>query len=236
MGNVDTIGLIAEKIEALAEATLSERGVYLLSELGKDLGPDLRTLKLVTKQSLSAFIQDRFSDKYLIAETGEFNNIKVLIRSHTSTVEPEPLAASDHVIAELKVVAKSTPRFNYRFWAAFSVPLGEGRRFLDLSTFTFEDVAYEADADGRVEIPSTLIAAPDIPDRDQQITANILHWIEQHGLKQADFYQSNFQKRAVQSQNAGTVLEAMIAALDHKQLLSTTLSLDVVATLMRKKV
>jgi hypothetical protein len=236
MGDVDTIGQIAERIEALAETSLNEHGLYLLSELGKDLGPDLRTLKLLTKQSLSAFIQNRFSDKYLVVQTGEFNNVKVLIRSPNSTVEPEPLVASDHVISERMVVAKSTPRFNYRFWAAFSVPLREGRRFIDLSDFMFEDVTSENNPEGRVEIPPSFIAAPDLQNRDQRIAANIHGWIEENGLNLKDFYQSNFRKGAIHGHRTGTVLEAMIAALDHKQLSTTTLSLDTVAALMRKKV
>jgi hypothetical protein len=219
----------------VAEGALKERGFYLLSELGKDLGADLRTLKDLTKQTLSNFVSDRFSDKFTIVLIGEFKNVQALVRSATSMVEPEPVILSDQVILERKVITKAPPRFNYRFWAAFSVPLREGRRFLNLSDFTFEDISSGEAPEGNIEIPSSLIAAPDIQDRDKQIAANIQRWIEQNGLNQADFYQSKFPKGAVPTRTTGTVLEALIAALDHRQLSSTSLSLDVIAALSSHK-
>ncbi|WP_315751877.1 MULTISPECIES: hypothetical protein [unclassified Bradyrhizobium] len=238
MGEEGTIDQIAVRIVELADAALSTRSYYLLSELGKDLGSALNTLKLVTKQSLGNFIRDRLSDKFTIVKTGEFNNVQALVRAANSTVEPEPaLTVSEQVIIERMVVAKPTPRFNYRFWAAFSVPIQTGRRFLNLTDFVFKDVEPgETPPEGWVEITPDFVADPGLQARDRHIAENIVRWCHLHGRDPADFHQKRAPRGFLPTVNTGNVLEAMIAALDHKQLSSTSLSLDVVAALMRKKV
>jgi hypothetical protein len=155
----DNIERIAKKIEALSEAALRSRSSYLLSELGKDLGPDLATLKLLTKGTLSAFIRERFPDKFTVALTGQFKNVQALIRSPNSEVEQLPsLTVSEKVIFETEVLAKPSPRFNYRFWAAFSVPFREGKRFLNLKDFKFQDQTSGEAPEGHLEIPSSYMS------------------------------------------------------------------------------
>jgi hypothetical protein len=237
MNDDGTIERIAKRIETLSEAALSVGSSYLLSELGKDLGPDLRTLKLLTKQTLSGFIRDRFSGRFEIVLTGQFNNVQALIRSPGSLVSQQPiLTVAEKVTFETSVTTRSTPRFNYRFWAAFSVPYREGRRFINLSDFIFQDVTSGDDPEGHIEIPRSFIAEPGIEDRDKAIAENISRWIEANHLNRSDFYQTSFHKENVQGQLKISVLEAVIATLDHRQLSNTSMTLDVIAALLRKRV
>ncbi|QWG17847.1 hypothetical protein KMZ68_23320 [Bradyrhizobium sediminis] len=239
MADDNNIERIATKIEALSEAALSARSSYLLSELGKDLGPDLSTLKLLTKKPLSAFIRERFSDKFTVALTGEFKNVQTLIRSPNSLVEQQEqplLTLSEKFVFETQVSSKPSPRFNYRFWAAFSVPYREGKRFLNLTDFKFQDLTSGDAPEGHVEIPPSFIVAPDIRDRDKLITDNINRWIEENGFDKSDFYQTRPHRESIQTHSNASVLEAVIASLDHRQLSNTSMSLDVVAALMRKRV
>jgi hypothetical protein len=237
-GEDNTVDRIADSIVALADAALRQGSYYLLSQLGKDLGPDLNTLKLVTKQSLGAFVRDRLSDKFTIVKTGEFNNVQALVRAANSTFKPEPmLTLSEEVTVETKLVARPAPRFNYRFWAAFSVPIQTGRRYLNLTDFIFKDFEPgETPPDGWVEIAPEFVADPNLQARDRQIVDNILQWSRLHGRDPAEFHQTRAPRGALPTGATGNLLEAMIAALDHKQLSSTSLSLDVVAALMRKKI
>lgn len=55
-------------------------------------------------------------------------------------------------------------------------------------------------------------------------------------LEKSNFYQSRAPREAHLSQSGLSLLEAVIAALDSRQLSSTSISLDVIATLMRKRV
>jgi hypothetical protein len=233
----DNIQRIADKIEALTESELRFRSSYLLSELGKDLGPDLSTLKLLTKSSLSNFIRDRFSDKFVIVLTGEFKNVQALIRSPRSPTEQPALTPLEKATLEGETTtAKPSPRFNYRFWAAFSVPYREGKRFLNLADFRFQDVTTGEAPEGYLEIPPSFIVEPDIKDRDKVIAENISRWIEENHLNRSGFYQTRSYKENFQAPASLSLLEAVIATLDHRQLSSTSMSLDVVAALMRKRV
>jgi hypothetical protein len=232
----DAIDRIAKKIETLCELALSSQSSYLLSELGKDLGPDLSTLKLLTKKSLSSFIRERFANKFSVALTGQFKNVQALIRSPSSSEEPTTVMLSEKTITVIADAPRASPRFNYRFWAAFSVPYREGKRFLNLTDFKFQDVASEETPEGHIEIPASFIAPESAKDRDKLIAENISRWIEENRLNKSDFYVTRTPKESTLARSDLSVLEAVIAALDHRQLSNTSLSLDVVAALMRKRV
>lgn len=227
-GDQEELERIAEKIVALAKARKGERKPYLVSALGIDLGDDLRTLKSLTNKGLNEFIQSRLSDRVTLVRLGAHNNVTAII---DGVLDGADLAEAAAVVAEPK------KRFHYRFWAAFSVPMQGEVRVLDPEKFIFEDVANaDVPADAlTIEAPS--IAPPDVDNRDVLIKQNIQAWLGAHGLREDRFTAA---KRLPRSPLAMTkaamddnLLEAMLSALDKRQLQSTSFSLDVVQTLLR---
>lgn len=218
---------IADTIVTLADARQGERKPYLVSALGIDLGEDLRTLKRLTGKGLNEFIQSQLAGRVTLVRFGTHGNVTAIL---PGAVEPGEVPA-------LETVAQPQPkkRFHYRFWAAFSVPLTAEVRVLDPDTFTFDDVAQAAVPDGALTISPDAIAPVDAPDRDAAIKANISVWLKRHDLPEDRFLaQRRLPRTTTPSARVGTsLLDAMIATLDRKQLQSTTLSLDVVATLLR---
>ena len=69
--------------------------------------------------------------------------------------------------------------------------------------------------------------------RDEMIKANIASWLAQNGLPVDKFQVSKRAHSQTSHQQTGSLLDAIIATLDHRQLQSTTLTLDVIATLLR---
>lgn len=217
-------------ISTLSDAVIDTGQPYLLSKLGKDLGEDLRRLKEITGKPLAQFLVDRFSDKYALVMTGAHNNVQAIVRA----VDGE-LANKDVPVVEK---AQSTrPRFNYRFWAAFSVPLISGRRYLNREDFLFRDLENKP-AGNFIEIEREYIAPEEIDDRNEIIKDNIEKWIRAHGFRIDDFTMRSPRKESKATVQTGgrTALDLVIEALDAKQLANTSLSMDVVASLLRKRV
>jgi hypothetical protein len=219
---------IAEKIVTLAKSRKGERQPYLVSALGIDLGEDLRVLKALTNKGLNEFIQSRLADRVTLVRLGAHNNVTAII---DGVIDGADLAEVTAAAAEPK------KRFNYRFWAAFSVPMEGELRVLDPEKFTFADVAQaEVPADALTIEPQS-IAPPDADNRDALIKQNIQEWLEARGLPEERF---TAHKRLAQLPLAAAtaavgdnLLEAVLSALDKRQLQSTTVSLDVVQTLLR---
>ncbi|UCI08683.1 hypothetical protein [Mesorhizobium sp. B1-1-8] len=220
----DELERIDSKIRSLAQAFLAGGRPYLLSQLGKDLGDDLKLIKF--ERSLGEYLTKRLSDEYAVILMGQHKNIQALVPNDGKAVGIETVPN-----------AERGPRYNYRFWAAFSVPLEDGRRWFNLEDFTFKDVAQKPD-DTYVEIPADLIAPAEAQERDTLIKANISKWLELQGLSRDRFIAVNKPSDGKEPSAAAgrTLLEAVIQALDRKQLSSTNLSLDVVADLLRKRV
>jgi hypothetical protein len=232
--NSDTLNAIAAKIENLTDAALNTRSFYRLSDLGIDLAGDLLTLKILTKKPLSDFIRDRLADKFSIILSGQYKNVQALVRNANSPNGSTPVILVDK--HDDVNEARQNPRYNYRFWAAFSVPYREGKRMLNLKDFTFQDMPSDGTPlEGHLEIPHDLIAPSAVKDRDKLITENISKWIDANGLEKSDFYAVRVQKDVLASTGL-SVLEAFIAALDQRQLSNNSLTLDVIAALMRKRV
>lgn len=216
---------IKDKIISLSEAALKQAASYLLSRLGTDLGDDLRKLRLVTGQKLTQFIRSQLQDKYRVAPVEGLPNIMALVRAGESNT-------ADEIV---EYPGRSEPRFHYRFWAAFSVPAKGSSRYLDPAGFVFKDLAVGEDPPiGWLEIDKEFIAPVSIADRDGEIKQNIHKWLEKVQLDRAAFLQGASQSRIEDS--GKSLLLAVLESLDRRQLQSTTMSLDVVASLLSKRI
>ncbi|MBA3040181.1 MAG: hypothetical protein KJ670_19555 [Alphaproteobacteria bacterium] len=222
----EELARIERKIEGLADAEIASGQPYLLSKLGMDLGPDLKLVKQ-EGMTLAEFVKSRFGDKYDIIFTGEYKNIQSLIGK--SSEMPDVSGKADDVEEE-----KRPERFNYRFWAAFSVPLEGKSRFLNMDNFSFEDV--DAAPSGRHErIDAEFIAPEDAQDRDKLVLQNIRRWIDAKGFKSEQFLaKRRVGRTASDATPSRTLLHAFVDALDKKQLSSVSLPLDVVAALLNR--
>lgn len=226
---------IKAKAIELASTALQERSVYLLSELGAALGNDLRTLKIITRGGLVDFVRTHMSDRFQLILTGKHSNIYAIIP--VEGAQAAPVSAVRH---ERETEQKPRhPRYHYRFWAAFSVPPSGEMRFLKLSDFTFDDLdESQPEPPNSLPIPTELIAPEEVEHRDELIASNINRWLEGNKLAPDQFLASA--KRwspASQVAPLGTsVLDILISSLDRRQLQSSNLSLDVIATLLRKRI
>ncbi|MER9755408.1 hypothetical protein NKJ46_18460 [Mesorhizobium sp. M0166] len=215
------------KIRSLAQAFLAAGRPYLLSRLGKDLGDDLKLVKFGYGRTLGDYVAERLAAEYSVILMGQHKNVQAIVPNNGSA-----LGIGQSVTPE----GMRGPRYNYRFWAAFSVPLIEGSRWLNLDDFTFKDVREKPDGN-YIEIKSDLVAHEDAEDRDALIKSNISKWLDSEGLSQERFIAKpqvgDGKESAIPI--GRTLLEAVIQALDRKQLSATTLSLDVVADLLRRR-
>ena len=214
---------IAKRIESLVEAGKEQHSKYLVSALGIALGDDLRTLKQLTNRGLTDFIRSHLLHRFKLEHIGLHRNITAVVDASVSSATPQKLTPS----------REQSPRFHPRFWAAFSVPAKGDVRILNKDTYSFEDVPSEEALKGELTIGRDLIVPADEDRRDEKIKANIASWLTQNGLDADKFQASKRAHSQTFHQQTGSLLDAIIATLDHRQLQSTTLTLDVVATLLR---
>lgn len=216
---------IKERIISFAELALSKAPSYLMSRLGTELGDDLRSLRLASGQKLTEFIRENLADKYRVVPVEGLPNITALVRADTQEEYTERVENSP----------RNAPRFHYRFWAAFSVPAKSTPRYLDPTDFVFKDLALGEDPPiGWLEVEKEFIAAPSIPNRDAEIKENIERWLKKFQLEKASFLQGSIKPSPRES--GKSLLLAVLESLDRRQLQSTTLSLDVVASLLSKRI
>lgn len=228
MVHLDELKAAEEKIRALAEAALATGRPYLLSKLGNDLGPELNTIRSVGA-SLADFIRSRLSHEYDIAFTGQHANIQALVRAGTEIKDPAITPVD-------QIGTQKSPRFHYRFWAAFSVPLSAGTRYVDMNSFVFSDAEEKPDGNYVVIDPEFIVPAG-AERRDALILQNIERWSEKNGFPLEQFYSKPRDRDPFSSKPASgrSLLELVIDALDTKQLGATSLTLDVIAELLRKR-
>ncbi|MBB1249204.1 hypothetical protein [Rhizobium sp. G21] len=173
---------------------------------------------------MADFIKENLSEKYDIIQTGEYNNIQSIVKKTTGASKFSRSDADD---------ADKPERFNYRFWAAFSVPLSKGSRFLNMEDFTFEDSDTRPSTQHEIIDPE-FIAEANIPGRDKVILENIRQWIEDRQFNREKFLARQQTVRSPAAVHGRTLLHAVVDALDKRQLSSTSLPLDVVVALLSK--
>jgi hypothetical protein len=200
-----------------------------LSQLGLDLGSDVRKLRVLSGRKLADFVEESVGDKFQIVLGGLHRNVQALVRIGEAGQIPAPSRSEPTKI-----------RYHYRFWAAFAVPPTGKARYLKSNDFTFIELMNdETPPPGYLLIPYELIPTEGIPDRDAIIERNIEQWLSSNGLEKERFLANKRSEiRRVGSPVTGgneSVLEQVIACLDSRQLQRTMLPLDVIATLLQKR-
>jgi hypothetical protein len=215
---------IAKRVESLVDEGKELHPKYLVSALGIALGEDLKILKRLTNRGLNDFIESRLSHRFTLERTGVHANITAVVdRLRDSATLQRPTSSREQNL-----------RFHPRFWAAFSVPAkGDHVRILNQDDLTFKDVPSEEAPKGELTIGKDLIVSADEDRRDEKIKANIAIWLDQNELHVDKFQASKRASSQTFNQQTGSLLEAIIAALDRRQLQSNTLTLDAIATLLR---
>ena len=215
---------IAKRIESLVDEGKELHPKYFVSALGIALGEDLKILKRLTNCGLNDFIESRLSHRFTLERTGVHRNITAVVdRSVDSATVQRPTSSRE-----------PNPRFHPRFWAAFSVPAKSDHvRILNQDDLTFRDLLAEKAPKGELTIAKDLIVSADEDRRDEKIKTNIAIWLEQNGLPADNFRAAKRPSSQKLNQQTGSLLEAIIAALDSRQLQSNTLTLDAIATLLR---
>lgn len=233
--NEPELDALAARIDAISEEALKQDGSLLLSRLGGRLGADLTALRQNGK-SLGAFLLERFPDKYSLIKTGIHNNVLMIVDASDSALAAAISAPDSNSVY---AVPKSFqhPRYNKHFWAAFSVPPTKKYRYVDLNTLLFRESDEDNKSSSEIEVKIELIPAADAEDRDDLINRSITRWIEENKLDHSKFLRPTpISPIHPQVFSGRSVLTALIEVLDKRQLQSTSLSLDVVQTLINKKI
>lgn len=232
MATTRTLVDVEQKARSLSEAALTSGRPYLLSKLGKDLGEDLKIIKS-HDLTLVDFIK-KYLSGYDVVLGGRFKNVQSLVRS--GDIETGIISDSTSDVQEIAETPKTKMRFNYKFWAAFSVPLSTGKRYINLDNFTFADDK-EPENGRSEEIDPSYVAEDGIPNRDLATIQNIERWLTDKGYQAEQFAAKSSNAPANRtSAEARTVLHTVIDALDKRQLSSVSLPLDVVAALLHRHV
>ena len=215
---------IAKRVESLVDEGKELHPKYFVSALGIALGEDLKILKQLTNRGLNEFIESRLSHRFDLERTGVHRNITAVVdKSADSATVQRPTSSREQ-----------NPRFHPRFWAAFSVPAeGDHARILNQDDLTFKDVPIGEAPKGELTIARNLIVPADEDRRDEKIKANIAIWLEHNGLRADKFWASKRASSHTLNHQAGSLLEAIIGALDRPQLQSNSLTLDAIAMLLR---
>jgi hypothetical protein len=215
---------IAKRIESLVDQGRELHPKFLVSALGVALGEDLKALKRLTNRGLNDFIESRLSHRFRVEHMGVHGNITAVVDRSVNPVALQMPSSS----------REQNPRFHHRFWAAFSVPAkGDHVRILNQDDLTFRDVPSEEAPKGGLTISKDLIVSADEDGRDEKVKANIATWLEQNGIHADRFQASKRPSLQKFHQETGSLLEAILMALDRRQLQSNTLTLDAIATLLR---
>jgi hypothetical protein len=215
---------IAKRVENLVDEGKGLNPKYLVSALGIALGDDLKILKELTHRGLNDFIESHLSHRFTLERTGIHGNITAVVDKSVNSATPPTLESR----------REQSPRFHPRFWAAFSVPAkADHVRIFNVDTVSFEDLPNTEVRNGDLTIAENLIVPAGDDRRDEKIKANIASWLEKNGLSADRFQASKRAHSRTSHQQNGSLLNAIIAALDHRQLQSTNLTLDVVAALLR---
>jgi hypothetical protein len=81
------VSRIKDRISFLVERHFAEgKGVYYLSRLGIDLGPDRQLIERLTGQRLAEFIKSEFN--FVIDRTGQHNNVLHIVQPGDADVRP----------------------------------------------------------------------------------------------------------------------------------------------------
>ena len=229
---------IRDRVEALIKKGLEDHQAYLLSSLGLSLGSDLNLLKHRTGQRLIDFINQHFRDTLEIVQHGEHSNIYA-VRQLGLVAHTEGAPSHRPLMSKTESSNTRSPRFNHRFWAAFAKPLTMNCRAFDLSKMSFTDFPSEEQIpENFVLIPPNLIPNTEMTNRDEAIKRNIDAWLQSHSLDREQFLAKTLHKTSAKNPPMlrFSLLDHVIDCLDHAQLKSTSLTLDVVKSLLQKVV
>lgn len=206
--------------ELIDEHFARGESIIYLSKLGTELEADRLILEKLTKKKLAQFLKDDLKD-YEVGVTGQHKNILYLARKGQSPA----------------VVPPHAPRYATRFWAAFTKPLatGETQRFIDTKTFYFgpdKEALKQTGASDIRGIDARFISPESGVGGAADIANRITEWLSTEGLEKESFLSENIRTTT----EVRTLMAIIISALDAEQLSRVSLPLDVVNTLIKRRI
>jgi hypothetical protein len=215
-----------KQIAAFADEKFAKGEPCFISALGIALGDQLRQMRAATGLGLGEYVREKLSDVYDLIE----------VKPNTVALWPKgrPQTEAFQVAASRPSRASTTPtrRFLPWFWQAFAVPNAGRSRFYDPVSHTVSEAPDEASKEA-VEIPASFIRSDESPFNVKEIQGRIIEWLSENKLDANRFREPA--GAAIEREHAVSLLDALIAALDKKQLQSFSLPMDVIATLAARK-
>ena len=221
---------IKERAIEIISQLHNQNRTCLLSGLGSALGADRKRIKELTGGNVLDFTKNFLGEEFDIVLIGPHGNVHALVPKGTSEDTTSPSLPQSN---------SGSPRYHYRFWAAFSVLPVKGRRYFDTINFLFRDEEAEdfIPTPSQIYVANELVPPSDAADRDKKIADNIKTWLADNKQDEAKYLAKSNQHLKPSIRTASrSVLEILLDALDAKQLQSTTMTLDAVATLAKRKV
>jgi hypothetical protein len=135
---------IKERIITLCAQGQQTGEPYFVAQLGRDLGKDVKLLGFLTGKGLSDFVRAELGDQLkIVTPPGRRVGADVIIKAGQSSTFAK---ATETELVEIPIPAasksKTEPRYNHRFWSAFSTPLTPQKvRYIDRTTFALQDTS-----------------------------------------------------------------------------------------------
>lgn len=222
---------LADRIAELVAVRWKEHGVpLLLSELGSaDQGEIGRSAKELST-NLAEFVRNHAVDRIRLLSGSDHPLVLAAMPA-----EVEQGADVDSLLARVRERSTTrSPRFHPAFWAAFRVPLEDGRRrFLAASPpFRFEDVApADSTRTGSVEVERQYIANAGADASD--VERLIAEWLTANELSRDGFLAP---KQTNDNLPPNDLLGRLIVSLEPDDLRRMTIPLDIVGKLRRQSI
>lgn len=231
-GDNDPVEKLKDKILGIW-STEGEPLFYPLSNLGSQLGYELKVLQNSTGMKLAEFIKNHLSDRLKVVDYGDKGNLRAIVAAGND-ISGDDISTASSSQASFK-------RFHRALWAAFIVPIDGEKRLFNIESRSFRDIGL---VESHVENNEFTVRSEDVvgsgaKENHGQIAKNIMAWLQRNNLKVDDFLENGLQNEKMTSQRSGkntTALEILILSLNSAQLKSTTLSLDVIASLAARVV
>ncbi len=224
---------IKREIEIIVTREIASRGYCYLARLGVALGREkISVIKVATGLGLSSFIANFMRDKFAQVAIGGRKSELVIV----GVGDKNKFDARDNIQRQ----EHRKPRFNRSLWLAFAVPASGGNRYFNLRQRTFFD-GVRPEGDEWREIPVERLRTDENDYDILKIAENIEAWLAENSLTKADFSEPDASIEAAGSALTPTaqglsVLDILLRSLDRRQLHSVSLPLDVVETLLRKRI
>lgn len=231
----DKIRSFIDEIASTADAVIASGRLSYLADVGTRLGgrSKINEIKATTGLTLSEFVEAYMADRFRLVAMGGLKSALVML-----PVGQENLLVETQM-PRIRNRSPDQRRFTRNLWLAFATPCPSSERHFNPTTLQFVDGPAPT-GDNWIEIPKNRLRSPDDPYDWRSIIENIRGWLEDNSFTESDFTEASVDAETARiaagmERSVSSVLDLLLDALDHKQLQSVSMPLDVIETLRKTR-